>query len=48
MKYNKPEVVLVTSAADAVQTQQMPKSNPVTIDQVFNLPASSAAYEADE
>ena len=48
MKYNKPEVVLVTSAVEAIQTQQLPKSNPVTIDQTYNLPASSAAYEADE
>jgi hypothetical protein len=48
MKYNKPEGVLVTSAAEAIQTQQMPKSSNITLDQVFNLPATSAAYAADE
>jgi hypothetical protein len=46
MKYDKPEVTLLSSAVDAIQTTQM-KDVPTKPDlgQVFH---TNAAYEADE
>jgi hypothetical protein len=47
MTYNKPEVVLLTSAVDAVQSTDQRKLSPVAFEH-SNIPTVLSAYEADE
>jgi hypothetical protein len=46
MKYNKPEVAVLGSAVDAIQSSTVKQIHRVQ-DQLFEL-ATNSAYEADE
>jgi hypothetical protein len=48
MKYRKPEVATLASAADAIQSSQI-KEHQYTVENFGQyLPATTSAYEADE
>lgn len=48
MKYTKPQVTLLASATDAIQSDQMKPFQHVVDNPLKHTEGTSAAYEADE
>ncbi len=50
MRYIPPAILAVSDAIKTIESSEIPKSDPVTLDSKapFNMPGTNPAYEADE
>lgn len=48
MEYTKPQIIGISDASKAVQSQDIPKGQTMTLDHTSEVFASNPAYEADE